>query len=169
MKIAKITAVVVSSALLSLSLSSAAVASGENNARQARIAAQQEAARIEARQQARQAARAEAARIEARQQARQAARAEAARIEARQQARQAARAEAARIEARQQARQAARAEAARIAARQERRQAARIAARAESQATSVPELDAAGAPIALALVGGLAGIALERRRKKKAA
>ena len=135
MKIAKITAVVVSSALLSLSLSSAAVASGENNARQARIAAQQEAARIEARQQARQAARAEAARIEAR----------------------------------QQARQAARAEAARIAARQERRQAARIAARAESQATSVPELDAAGAPIALALVGGLAGIALERRRKKKAA
>ena len=135
MKIAKITAVVVSSTLLSLSLSSAAVASGENNARQARIAAQQEAARIEARQQARQAARAEAARIEAR----------------------------------QQARQAARAEAARIAARQERRQAARIAARAESQATSVPELDAAGAPIALALVGGLAGIALERRRKKKAA
>lgn len=36
-----------------------------------------------------------------------------------------------------------------------------------STPTSVPELDNAGAPIALALIGGIAGIALERRRKKK--
>jgi len=35
------------------------------------------------------------------------------------------------------------------------------------QPSSVPELDAAGAPIALALVGGIAGIALERRRLNK--
>lgn len=33
--------------------------------------------------------------------------------------------------------------------------------------SSVPELDASGAPIALALVGGIAGVALERRRRKK--
>lgn len=33
--------------------------------------------------------------------------------------------------------------------------------------SSVPELDASGAPIALALVGGIAGVAIERRRKNK--
>ena len=32
---------------------------------------------------------------------------------------------------------------------------------------SVPELDASGAPIALALIGGIAGIALEKRRRNK--
>ena len=32
--------------------------------------------------------------------------------------------------------------------------------------TAVPELDAIGAPVALALVAGIGGIALERRRRK---
>ena len=32
--------------------------------------------------------------------------------------------------------------------------------------TAIPELDALGAPIALALVAGIGGIALERRRRK---
>lgn len=32
--------------------------------------------------------------------------------------------------------------------------------------TAVPELDAIGAPIALALVAGIGGIAIERRRRK---
>ena len=32
--------------------------------------------------------------------------------------------------------------------------------------TAIPELDAIGAPIALALVAGIGGIALERRRRK---
>lgn len=37
----------------------------------------------------------------------------------------------------------------------------------ERKTASVPELDSAGAPIALALIAGIAGIALERRRSKK--
>lgn len=32
--------------------------------------------------------------------------------------------------------------------------------------TAVPELNAAGAPIAFALIAGIAGVAMERRRKK---
>jgi len=52
----------------------------------------------------------------------------------------------------------------RVAARRAERVEARVAARAES----VPELDASGAPIALALLGGLAGIGFERRRRKQA-
>lgn len=33
--------------------------------------------------------------------------------------------------------------------------------------TAVPELDELGAPIALALIAGIAGIAIERRRRNK--
>lgn len=43
----------------------------------------------------------------------------------------------------------------------------RVTQSAHEGYSSVPELDAAGAPIALALVGGLAGIAMERRRRNK--
>ena len=39
--------------------------------------------------------------------------------------------------------------------------------REQRQHKNVPELNASGAPIALALVGGLAAISLERKRRRK--
>lgn len=57
----------------------------------------------------------------------------------------------------------------RVAERRAERVANRVDERraARRGAASVPELDASAAPIGLALIGGLAGIALERRRRKK--